>query len=391
MNFEVCLSRALLGCPLTSMQIGADTGIVSRQSTPLNIQNAPSNDPFIGPTITQTLLQLQRTPGTSMAIGLSSHISTTQTMFPNLAGSPVVSEKEQPALDTSSPSGNESSSPEMVTGYLCTLCGKKATRSDTLKHHITGVVGRNGRKVVTACPYRTEDIEWNLAEHVMPNVVFYTRGTGGHLGDPVNTQLVPSIIRASEAKLVALANQATTPTVFATPITSVAFTASTTATAASAPTAPTVFTAAAATITSTALTASATGTVPIVPTAASAPTVTTVHYGLRTMLAVLCYLCGESFTRKDHISHHIRGRNGLTGNSTRRCSKATDDTIWDHTRVGEKILCHMKTARSPGDPIDTSIVPALLLARDNYNALHQNHLQQGVDPEQINVQGEVRC
>lgn len=112
------------------------------------------------------------------------------------------------------------------------------------------------------------------------NIWFYKSRSRGALGDPVDPGLVPEIIRKSEARLAALALAVRQNT--AVPEHAAALATATTST-----TAP-----------STALHTTA-------PVADTAITVQQC-----TMSAVLCYLYGQAFTRKDSVGHHIKRQNG---------------------------------------------------------------------------------
>ena len=214
------------------------------------------------------------------------------------------------------PDISSTTGPKTVLGCLCALCGKSATRADSLKHHITGVYGKNGRTVKSTCPYRTEEIQWDKAKHVITNVLFHKSQSLGGLGDPVDAELIPNLKQASENKL--------------------------------------------------AVTSKAARKI-AAPTSA---------HGQPTIFAVLCYLCGESFTRKDSVGHHVNGRNGRTGNRTKKCPMSTEETIWDHNRVKENVLCYMKTKRSPGRPVEDAVIEALLRDRDEVNTQKLSRSQQ---------------
>ena len=228
--------------------------------------------------------------------------------------------------------------PETMLGCVCALCGKSATRADSPKHHITGVYGKNGRVVKSTCPYRAKDTEWDKNKCVITNVLFYKSLLHGGLGDPLDAELIPNIRRASEAKLAI--GQANTLEAKPTRQTS------------------------------------------------DANTDSIASVDRPTMLAVLCYLCGESFTRKDSVGHHIKGRNGKTGNNTKKCSLSTAETVWDHTKVKENVLCYMKTKRSPGKPVDDGIIEALQQARDNHNARNLPVLSAATAIRSAGVQGQ---
>ena len=55
---------------------------------------------------------------------------------------------------------------------------------------------------------------------------------------------------------------------------------------------------------------------------------------------------------------------------------STEETIWDHNRVKENVLCYMKTKRSPGRPVEDAVIEALLRDRDEVNTQKLSRSQQ---------------